>query len=370
MPIDTDKSIRFMTNNLLETGYNSFTVTSEHADHPLENLLDHQRTKTFKFTGRFLIDATNNKIYLDASTYTIPSADYATIDALLTAINTQTAGVATFSVNTLTNTVGVDFDAPGTLKFSEQTNAAWETLGFTGTVDVAMNGSDQEQADEARVHWPYEEFTIDLGYQGSVGFIALISDLAEELKIPEDAEIRLMGNTVNSFVAPPLDVTIPWYTKGAFRFLDDQADEAWRYYKLRITCPQGPFIPEIGYFYLGEYEKFTDKNIGTGFEMDYADPSDLGTADSGAQYGNKRTPTRQYSSMTVGLARPEHADFLKRMYALKQKVDPFFVALDPTGYLSENADDHIAFVRFTESPRYRHILRSMFELSFALKEAL
>lgn len=372
MAIDTSTSMRWMTNNLLEAGVASFVVSSEHASYPLENVTDgSQRSKLFKFGGRFLIEAgENDKIYINSTPFTIPADDYNDLNSLLTAINTVLAGLASFSYDAETYVVSVSDATTFTLNLSTTTDAAWETLGFTGSVDVVVTGSFVESADEARIHWPYEEFTVDFGYQATIGFVGMIGNLASELRIPEGATITILGNTVNDFAAPPLSQTIPWYTTGAFKFIDDLADSAWRYVKVRIECPSGPFIPEIGYLYLGEYEKFDEKNIGTGFELNFDDPSELSVADSGAIYANTRTPYRVFSALSVGLARPEHAAFLKRIYKLKQKSTPFFVALDPTSYLSDSFDEHLAYVRFGDSPRYKHIIRNIFELEFDLREAL
>ena len=370
--IDTDKSMRWMYSNLLETGYNSFQVSSEHASYPKENMLDgSQRTKLFKFGGRFLIEEdVNDKLYINGNTYQIPAADYNDLNALLTAINTITTGFADFSYTGATYVIGVTHASGLTLNLSNQTEAAWETLGFTGVIDDVVGAGISQDADEARIHWPHEEITVDFGYQATIGFVAMIHDLAQEMKIPEGAEIKILGNTVNSFVAPPLEQVIPWYSTGCFKFIDDIDDSAWRYVKIRITCPSGPFIPEIGYLYLGEYEKFWDKNIGTGFELTHEDNSNLSQADSGAQYFNARTSPRVFSNLSVGLARPAHSALLKRIYALKGRGVPFFVALDPQSYLSSTFDEHLAYVRFTEPPRYSHILRNIFELSFSLREAL
>ncbi len=370
--IDTDKSMRWMFTNLLNTGYNSFEVSSEHASYPKENMLDgSQRTKVFRFGGRFLIEEdVNDKIYINSTPYQIPADDYNDLNSLLTAINTLLAGLASFSYGGSTNIISVSDATTFTLNLTSTTEAAWETLGFTGAADVVVTGGSNLDADEARVHWPYEEITVDFGYQASIGFVGMIHDLALEMKIPEGAEIKILGNTVNSFVAPPLEQVIPWYSTGVFKFIDDIDDSAWRYVKIRITCPSGPFIPEIGFIYLGEYEKFTDKNIGTGFGLSHEDNSQLSQADSGAQYYNARTSPRVLSNMSVGLARPTHAALLKRIYALKGRGIPFFVALDPQSYLSDTFDEHLAYVRFTEPPRYQHILRNIFELSFNLREAL
>lgn len=369
--IDTSKDMRWMTNNFMEAGLASFVVSSEDSSYPKANMIDgDQRTKIFKFGGRFLIEAgVNDKLYINSTTFTIPAGDYNDLNSLINAINSVTTTTATFSYDSATNIISASDPSGLTLNLSNQTTAAWTTLGFTGLVDVTVGSSVTESADEARFHWPYEEITVDFGYQAPIGFIGLIGDMAQELKIPEGATITIQGNQVNSFVAPPLNKTISWYTSGAFTFLDDQTDDAWRYVKIIITCPSGPFTPEIGYLYIGDYQTMT-KNIGTGFELNFEDPSEQSSSDSGQIYTNTKTPCRVFTSLEVGLAQPTQAAFLKTLYKLKQKSVPFFIHLDPQSYLSNSFDDHLAYVRFTNSPRYKHILRDIFQLSFELREAL
>lgn len=373
--IDDSKDMRWMMNNFMESGYGSFVVSSEDPDKPKLNMINGaQRTEVFKFGGRFLIEEdVNDHFYIDylgSQDYTIPSGDYGSLEELLTAMNTASANVWIFSADennivSLSSAIG-----PYVIALVNRNYAVWDTIGFTQISNEPMIANEVYVADEARVHWPYEEITVDFGYQAPIGFIAMISDLAEEVRIPEGATITIMANTVNSFVTPPLSQTIPWYKTGCFKFIDDVADSAWRYVKIRIECPSGPFIPEIGYLYIGDYQTSGVRNIGTGFGLDFEDASNLSSSDEGQIYGNSKTPVRAYSSLEIGLARPAQAAFLKQAYAYKQKLIPFFVALDPKVYLSDSFDEHLSYVRFTASPRYVHILRNIFQLSFELKEAL
>lgn len=370
--IDTSKAIRFMTNNFLETGYADLEVSSQDASYPFDECLDpRQRTKVFKFGGRFLIEEdVNDKIYIDGVTYQIPADDYNTANALASAMNTAIAASNVSVSYSSLEFILTGINVSTTFNCTTTTESIWETLGFSTAADVIAGSGVENHADATRIHWPYEEITIDFGYQASIGFIGIIGDLAQELKIPQGAEIRILGNNVLSFVAPPLDQVIPWYESGAFKFVDDISDSAWRYVKLRITCPTGAFIPEIGYLYIGDYSNFPDRNISTGFELEYQDNSFISSADDGQIYSNDKTPLRSYSSLDVGLASPECAAFLKEIYKLKQLSIPFFLALDPQSYLSDSFDEHLAFVRFVSPPKYKHIIKDIFEMRFEVREAI
>jgi hypothetical protein len=373
MAIDTNKDMRWMTNNFLESGYASFVATSTATGYSIDTMIDPlQRTEVFKFGGRFLIETgVNNKIYINGNTYTVASADYNSASALVTAINTAiTASGVTCYYSETTLDFYFSKATSFTLSLATTTDSIWETIGFATGADLVVAGLTNQYGDETRIHWPYEEITIDFGYQASIGFVGIIGDLAEEIKIPQGATIEFFGNTVNSFVTPPLDQTLPWYESGIFKFIDDINDSAWRYVKIRITCPTAPQQIEIGYLYVGDYSNFPDRNIANGFEFDYDDQSILSSSDSGQIYGIDKTPLRVLSGLNVGLAMPACASFLKNIYMLKQLSTPFFISLDPKSFLSDSFDDYLAFVRFSSPPKHKHLINKYFELSFELKEAI
>lgn len=372
--IDKNRDMRFMTNNFLETGYAALDISSTKVGYSSGDMIDpSQRTKVFKFGGRFLIEAdVNDKFYINGNTYSIPADDYASGEILASVMTSYIGGAVYVFYSEFSKEFSITGDSGAvTLNLSNTTNAIWETLGYTTGVDTGphMIGV-QVFANMVRSHWPHEEIFIDFGYSAPIGFIGMVTDLAEEFKIPQGAEIRIQANTVNSFIAPPLDQIIPVFKTGAFKFIDDVEDSVWRYVKITIKCPTFADTPEIGYLYIGDYSTFPERNIETGFEHSHDDSSLLSRADDGQIYANDRTPVRRFQSMEVGLARPECAAFLKNVYKKKQLSVPFFVAIDPTEYLSESFDEYIALVRLESPPKYKHILKDFFQMSFELKEAI
>lgn len=371
--IDTNKAARFMCNNFLETGYATLDITSTAFGFSFADCVDpKQRTKVFRFGGRFLIEAgVNDKIYINGNTYTVVAGNYNTAQALVTAINDVIAGATAFYSPVSKSFTLTATGAPATFQLSNTFHAIWETIGFTNGIDiVAAAIGFGNQSNQVRIHWPYEEITLDFGYQAPIGFVGLVTDLASEFKIHPGAEIRIFGNNVNSFVAPPLDQVIPVYSSGAFKFIDDTPDSAWRYVKLRITCPTSTVMPEVGYFYIGDYGTIPNRNVSSGVETSHVDNSILSSADDGQLYGNDKTPLRMYSSLQVGLAKPDAAAYLKNIYKKKQLSIPFFFSLDPKNFLGQGIDEHLALVRFSAPPKYKHVLNNLWELAFELKEAI
>lgn len=371
--IDNNKAARFMANNFLETGYSDLQVTSFNPDHWLSDAIDpRERTKTFKFGGRFLIElGVNDKLYIDGVAYTVAAQNYNTANDLAAAINDVIVGAICYYSPSSKDFVLIPDTAPVTFNLSNNVDAIWETIGFTSGVDIVGAGIGTEnKGDQVRLHWPYEEITIDFGYQAPIGFIGLIGDLAQELKIHPGAEVRILGNNINSFVAPPLNQVVPIYDTGCFKFIDDISDSAWRYVKLRITCPTATVMPEFGYVYIGDYGTIPGRNISTGVETTHQDTSIISSADDGQVYGNDKTPLRMYTSLEVGLAKPAAAAYLKNLYKLKQQSTPFFFSLDPKNFLGEGIDEHLALVRFTAPPRYKHVINNLWQLGFELREVI
>lgn len=368
--IDKNKSMRWMTNNFLEVGVSSIQTSSENPNFPKSNLYGKDRNKPFKFNGRFLIEEdVNDKIYINGDTWVIDSGDYRSFDDLLSAPISGPSSLSLFRDGD-TNTFGLVFSSGSfTLNLSNRNESAWDTLGFTNTVDLEVLGN-TVFANESRVHWPYDYLKFDIGYQAPVGFIGMVSSIAEEFTIPAGAIVRVQGNNVDSFISPPLDMAIPWYKTGMFKFIDDIEDSVFRFIKIIIQCPNSSIIPEIGYLYIGDYETGGNRNISTGFELSYVDLSVLSSSDGGVVYDNPKPSYRVYSALNIELTRQDQAAFLKDIWRRKKRNNPFFIALDPTSYLSFTPDEHIAFVTFEDSPKFLHILRNIFSLSFSLKEVV
>lgn len=367
--IDTSTAMRFMTNNFLESGYSALDVSSSADGFFISTALDpKQRTKVFRFGGRFTIDSSNNKIYVGGVTYTLDNGEY-TGSTLASHIQTK---IAASGVSVIYSSVNFDFSFSKvtnfTLNLATTANSVWQTLGFSTGVNFTGTLKD---ADSTRMHWPNEKISIDFGYQAPIGFVGLIGDLGQELRIPSGATINFKANTVDDETSALIDVTIPWYERGAFRFIDDIAGDGWQFVWLTITCPTASIPIDIGYLYIGDYSSFPeDRNIGTGFEETLTDMSMISRSDAGQIYGNPRTPMRSYSSLQVAIAKKEVTAFLKNIYKLKQLDTPFFICLDPTTYLSNEFDEHLALVRFKEPPTYRHVIRDRFMVGFSVEEAV
>jgi hypothetical protein len=364
--IDTNSDMRIMANNLLDTGYNSFAVSSVADGFFEEDLTLPERSRHFKFGGRFTIDATNKKIYVNGVTYNLTVGEYNTpadLAAHITTVITAQGVTCSWSAGNFVFTKGSSF----TLNLATTTDAVWETIGL---IDGVNQSGTSISSDMPRYHYPNESFVIDFGYQAPLGFIALIGDLTQELKIPEGATITLQANNVNDFTSPPVDKTLTWTKRGVFGFIDDVDGDGWRYVKLILDYKSGPYHAEIGYLYIGDYFSFQDRNVSNGIDIGFVDTSMVSDSDDGQQFTNQKASYRKFEGLQVGLALPANVNLLKHLFYLKQMSVPFFVALDPTLAISETLDDMTFFCKFSKEPTGKHVQGRFFDLGFELKEAL
>lgn len=152
----------------------TITCSSEHPSFPCENVVHRWYKKTWRSKygagsdwGLFRITTANQNIYFNEGagnlTATLTPGDY-DITSLLVEIKTQmdAAGATytpTFDETTMKWSIAI---TAGTFKLllSNQTDAAWDVLGYTGAVDTALAAS--HTADEIRIHTS-EFLYIDLG---------------------------------------------------------------------------------------------------------------------------------------------------------------------------------------------------------------
>jgi hypothetical protein len=370
--IDTNTDMRFMSNNFLETGFNSLDVTSTAVGYYKSDLYSPERSRTFKFGKRFQIEEdVNDLLYIDGVTIQIPPGT-GDVDTFVGTVNSNLTPpmTLTYDHNTFKFTFSSSNDF--TLDASNTTNSMWATLGIIEGADISVGSGSggSKVSDIPRVHYPNEKITGDLGYQGAIGFVGIIGDLTRELRIPEGSVVTFKANTVNDFTTPLVNKVLTWTKRGLFAFIDEQADTNFRYFEITFAHPDGPFVSEVGYLYVGDYSNFTERNVSVGVGLGFVDTSLVSRSDDGQKYTNQKTAYRTLTGLAVGLAKPVNVTFLKRLYYLKQNSSPFFVSLDPKTEITESIDDMTIFCRFAKEPDTRQILYNNYELNFELEEAL
>lgn len=366
--------IRFMDNNFAELISSSITESSELSSFPFSNAINKFRSKVWKPSGHFLIEsAVNDKIYINDGTdrtITLTAATYTTPASLASHVQTQLNASSsgwTVSYSTTTYKFTITRSSAGTLRYSQTTEAAWSTLGYTGSTDVIATSF---VADEQRNHT--SEFAVfDLGYAATITFFAAIGPLDEVFGISSAATIKLQANNLPQWSSPPLDLTLTRYDGGLFRFLDDQEDTGYRYWRFYYEDKYNPLGPEgisIGHIYLGDYTTFSNREVGHGYEKVINDPTNVSVSENGALYFDQKTKFSTFDGVSLEVLERDNKDYLETLFQAKGIHTPFYVSIDPLGNYTDSIDELTKYVVFADAPRFRHIYRDMFSTSLKLRE--
>lgn len=365
----TNKNIRFMHNNFLPDG---FTYSSQQTAFPASNVYGGSRSRVWRPTGNFEITATNNLIYInDGSnkTATLTAASY-TPAALATHVQTQlnavsTSWTCTYSTTTFKFTIGRS--GSGTIRQTQTTNAAWDTLGYTFGTDLTGTTF---TADEQRNHTS-EWFKCDLGVPQVAGFVGLIGSIETPFSLTESATLKIQANNIDLWTAPPLNYDIPINGIGAMKFLDDN-ESSYRYWRILIIDrlnTLGPTGIEIGYAYIGDYKTMTNTNIQVGFSKSYRDPSNVQESETGVLFIENRPRYLTISSAEIALLNGTEYDELEQLFYDVGVRTPFFVSLDPTLGVSRAITDLTRLMIMDDVPTMQHVIRDYYNISFNMREA-
>ena len=375
-----NKSIRFGDNNFVtDLAEANITVASQMTNFEKENLTNVQRTKVYRTNGNFTIGATNNSIYINDGTdktVTLTSANYSGGAALAAHVQTRlnvssSSWTCTYSTTTRKFTIARS-SGTDTLRFTQTTNAAWDTLGYTTASDTSA--ATVGAADESRNHTD-EHITIDLGTALTVEEFHVIGPLSEVFSISSTATLQLMGNTMDDWTSPALTVTPVRDAGGIHHYLDTEAETStsYRYWRLRWVDRENTVGSQgfkIGHIYLGDYNTVTTTNVAPGLVKRYNDPSERVEADSGAQFYKSRTRRRVFDNMSVGFIEASERRTLERMFEHLGLETPFYVCIDPLNNVSANLSEVTLYGRFDQEPRFQHVIRDLYSMSFAVVEAV
>lgn len=383
----TDRTcqIRFMDNNYNDAEATNVIATksSESASFPASNARDPKRSRVWKPAGHFEITSANNKIYIfDGAdkTATLTLGHYTTGALLATEVATQLnavssnwscvynaspiAGTFKFRINRTTG-------ASRVLRFSQTTTAAWDTLGFTQSLD---SPAFPWVADEPRNHTD-EWYQIDTVNPMEVTFVAAIGPIDEDFSVSSSATIQVQANNIDLWSSPPLSVTLDRSDRGAFKFLDHlaEADRIYRYWRFRFidrTNPIGPSSFKIGNLYFGDYLTLATTNVSRGFSKRSVDPSNRGFSESGVTYTNRRPKYREFSSLDIqNIPGDEHRSIEQLFFDLGVGEN-FYVSLDPTLGVSSSLDELTFYALFDNAPTFSHLFKDYYRIGFELREGV
>lgn len=367
--------VRFCNNNMA-TSTSLVEYSSQQTSYPFTNCLLATRRKLWKFGGCFIIDDTNNKIYInDGSnkTITLTNGKYASGALLATHIQTQLNASSTLWTVSYDSTTYFRFriqrTGTGTLRLTQTASAAWDTLGYTLGVDIT---SADMYANEQRNHT--EEYAIfDMGTSYPISFISVLGFVGSPFLLSNSATITIQASNLNSWTSPALSQAITSTDRGAMRFLDDLTNYNYRYWKIKFvdrTNPLGGTNIGISNLFVGDYDTILNRNINRGFELKLNDPSTSIESESGVFYHDVKTKYGELSGLSLGFLDKSDKDAMLLMFEKLGKTTPFFISLDPTNVITDSIFDLTKLVKFNESPSFQHVIRDIFTMQLSVRELI
>lgn len=371
-------NIRFMENNVLAASASTVTFSGAAAGFPGANVYEPERWKRWTFTGVFVVTSSNKTLYIadgTNKTITLTEATYATGTALAAHIQTQLNASSTLWTCTYNEVAGAYLfkiarsSGTATLRLTQTTNAAWSMLGFTGAADTS---STPFTADEQRNHTS-ERIYLDAGIAKRIRAALMCGPSGESFGLSSSAVVTIMGNSINSFTAPPLSATFTEIDRnGAMLFLDDLTDTTYRYWVLDIqdrTNPNGPAL-SISQVYLGDYVELVDRNLNKGFRKTLVDPTEIKKSDSGVFYGRRKNKYWRFDSMSIEHLEDDERQEIEEMVEELGTDQPFWISIDPLAGISYALSELTRYVRFDGDFELQHVIYNKFSLSFSVEEVV
>lgn len=371
---------RWMDNNFIDLDSfdaGSITASSALVSFPARNLSNSARSKLWKPAGNFEITTSNNKIYIDdgsPKTVTITSGNF-TPAALATQITTDLNAASSGWTVTYDLTTEFKFTIVNsgsvTLRFSVTTDALWDDIGYTLTVDTVGTSF---KAQEQRNHTD-EWYQLDAGAAVAQSAFMVVGLIDEVFNLSTNAVIKLQASNVDIWTAPPLDLTITRSDRGLFNFFDD-LDEVtrtyryWRFFFQDKLNPRGPEGLSFGHMYIGDFLTTDSTNMAGGFGKTQVDPSVRSLSDSGAAFFDTKTKYHSISAVSYQVIFENDRLNLEQLYNDFGKDRPLFVAIDPKLEVSPTLDELTYYANFDGDVRITHLFRDKYSVRLVLREAV
>lgn len=354
----SSKNARLCANNWVTTGV--YSTSTEQASYPASNLEKGLRASVFKPRGTFEITTLNQKVYINGSTFTVPVGSYSHT-ALITAFNTATS--QTLTRNDLGRFI-ITLGSSGTVNFSNDTNAIWETLGFLRVSDETATIF---TADERRYN-NGEWIKVDNGFPQVCDFAALLGPTNEAFSCPT-AEIRLQGNNVDYWESPAADYAMEVSSVGAFYAPALDTMPTCRYWRILVKDYKNSNIA-LSVAYMGTATIPLNTNFSIGFSRNRIDQSLRLYSEGGQLYVDRRPKLLTITSAQILFLKDQDLEDIEQLVFDLGTGTPFFIVIDPQIQVSRSLEKMTHYVELDGDVTFTHVLNSYYNLSFQMREVL
>lgn len=340
---------------------------------PASNVISMNRGNLWVTKGNFKIDATNNKLYVTIGatpyTVTLSSANYTgTTLAAEIKSKVQTATSQTITCTYLSSykfhweSVTTNFK----LVLSNQTAAAWNDIGLTGTVDITVNQYDEIDG-EIRIH-THEYVYFDLGYAMDISFFALMPQRNYSNMLTVGATINISASNLNDITTAPLSVNVGSGVEGIYYFLETGTPVSYRYVWITIVDPANPFGPNLVFsqMFLGGYVALPNRTVDANFTIQDVDRALRTESQAGGLYFERYGRHKRFSNLKFSNMTRIETTAIQQLYFDIGKSNNFYLTLD-SGLFQNDVEQFTNIGVFENDPTITAKQANYFDANFEFR---
>lgn len=367
--------MRFLSTNLVTEVETLLTASSSNSNFPVSNLNNPLRSKRWRSSGTFIVDATNNKIDFKESGggaelhATITSGTY-TATTLATEIKTQleVSGAETYTVSwSQTSGLWTIASAGAYLSILNNTgvNQAVSTLKvILGFPNTDKTGAVTYTGSEIAIHTS-EYLTFDLITAQDISSVVLLWPKEDGITLTSDAVLTIQANATNTWASPAVSqaLTVDNNYEVVSHFFTSA--QSYRYWRLVIHDPKNTDLYiELGMIWLGENVSFNEPE--NGFVFGVTDNSSVSRTQFGHEYVDEYPSSISlefsYSYLSYSVAQS-----LENAFRTNGTRKPVIVVFDETESVFDK-DHFLIYGKMGQSFSLKHVNYDMFSGNLKITE--
>lgn len=364
----------------------TFSVSSEQAAFPKENLQDQQRrSKVWRSNGYWEVASGSNTIAFKETsgggtlTATIAAANYNSDTTFFAAVKAALEGAtgagSTYTVarDATTSRIKITSDGAGgtgdfELLFATSTAVA-DLLGFDQS---NITGALTYTADLLVLHSPDEWIEWDFGISTNPEALIVTGKRNSFLPLSPNAVVKLQGNETNTWSAPTYDQTLTLTDDKVIVKLNEGGlhTEALRFWRFSIADSDNPntYI-ELGAVFLGDWYEPTTGSPQFGWTEKEVDRTETVFSEGGQTFSDVRPKSAEFSFDYKALTKTEK-ESLHDIFDTYGTGIPFFIQFDPNAVFHSTSDLSVKYVKFASPPNFKLDRPNQYSCQITLREEL
>lgn len=369
--------MKLITSNFAVDSVTSISASSENANFPTSNLKHDFRSKTWRSSGTFIVDSSNNKIDFKDSgggselTATLTSGTYS-VSGLESEVESQMAsvGASTYTCSYSESTGKWTLSSDGAafeLLNSSGTNVGSSllvnSLGFAST---DKTGALSYTGASIAIHTK-ESVVFDLGSTENITSVALLWPKEDGIRLSSSAVVTVEANATNNWASPAVSQTLTIDNTYEIATYFWNTDQSYRYWRVSLEDPANAnLFVDLGVVVLGKSIDIQEPE--NGFTFGLTDQSKTQRTPFGHEYTDAYP---MVSSIEFSYSLMEYGDIqtLENAFRTNGNQTPVFVTFDSDETVFDK--DHFAlYGKFQKGFGSEHIIYNLFSSDIRIVETV